>query len=223
MILGLDRKPSRQEAKKVFHRLAKIHHPDNFARDNARAGQEEDRMKQINLAFHFLLPRLSSDEQESQDRETGQPPKTGTSSGTSFFSEIFRAFGKGSRKKREPKASGPARQGKNNGISNPQGQAKTSRPDFDQVFSKACQGPGPAGQERTGKRFTVRGKKASSPAGSKIMGQTPSRSPYANFMKHMALKNRIRSRTRLRDPGEPGIVEKIDPIRRVTPVGRREG
>lgn len=204
-ILGLDKKPTREEARKAFHCLAKIHHPDHFARNPGRAGKEEDRMKQINLAFHFLLPRLKP--------QTGAlgPKKTTRPSGTAkkgFWSPlitgIFHLLDKkwGKKKKTGPKRAVPKRP------IHPVRGKQTPGPDFGQVLCRARAGFG-SGKRTVSGRPEPRGKKAF----------RSSSSSHTGFMNYMAVRHRAGQGTR--DPGDPFIVEKICPIQRIGPVRRR--
>ncbi|WP_321492296.1 J domain-containing protein [uncultured Desulfobacter sp.] len=58
-ILGLAPSASCADARAAFRRLVKIWHPDKFAKDPQKAKIAEEKMKQINDAFHFLLPLLA--------------------------------------------------------------------------------------------------------------------------------------------------------------------
>ena len=57
-ILGLAPSATRTQARTAFRELAKTWHPDRFAKDPMKAKKAEEKMKQINEAFHFLLPLL---------------------------------------------------------------------------------------------------------------------------------------------------------------------
>nr|WP_319395403.1 J domain-containing protein [uncultured Desulfobacter sp.] len=57
-ILGLGPAADRTDARAAFRRLAKVWHPDRFATDPLKAKNAEEKMKQVNEAFHFLLPLL---------------------------------------------------------------------------------------------------------------------------------------------------------------------
>ena len=222
-ILGLDGKPSREEAKRAFHRLAKIHHPDHFARDNARVGKEDDRMKEINLAFHFLLPRLKPEEKES-NQEKNDPP-TGfeeKSHPSSFFKEFLNIFER-KREHHKRRTGQGAVMPERRARFHPGREKNTFRSDFSRIFNRACEGSAPPVKEKSkqGKQTPSQRERGISPSRPRTQGVVGS--PYANFMKYMELKNRADSRARLRDPNDPGIVEKVSPVRRVSPVGRRQG
>lgn len=57
-ILGLSPSATLTDARTAFRRLAKTWHPDKFAKDPLKAKRSEEKMKQVNEAFHFLLPLL---------------------------------------------------------------------------------------------------------------------------------------------------------------------
>lgn len=57
-ILGLAPSATLTDARTAFRRLAKTWHPDKFAKDPLKAKSSEEKMKQVNEAFHFLLPLL---------------------------------------------------------------------------------------------------------------------------------------------------------------------
>lgn len=57
-ILGLAPSATLTDARTAFRRLAKTWHPDRFAKDPLKAKISEEKMKQVNEAFHFLLPLL---------------------------------------------------------------------------------------------------------------------------------------------------------------------
>lgn len=57
-ILGLRASATRMDARKAFRTLAKRFHPDKFANDPLRLKAAEEKMKQVNEAFCFLLPLL---------------------------------------------------------------------------------------------------------------------------------------------------------------------
>lgn len=57
-ILGLGPTADRTDARAAFRRLAKVWHPDRFAKDPVKAKIAEEKMKQVNAAFHCLLTLL---------------------------------------------------------------------------------------------------------------------------------------------------------------------
>ncbi|WP_022663757.1 J domain-containing protein [Desulfospira joergensenii] len=224
-ILGLGENATPEEAKKAFRRLAKIHHPDNFAGNPSRADQEEALMKQINLAFHFLLPRLLSEKSlPSKDKDEPEA-RPADPCRASFFSAVFKTFEKGFLRNRGKKQQTQIRtwnRKRGSGINKGPGMPG---PEFDQVFSRACRGSRHERQSlsgpRAGRRLKTLGKKRFSPRGAGPPDPGLSNPAYANFMKHMALKNCVESRTRTYDTGDPGSVEKIQPVKGVPQVTRR--
>ena len=57
-ILGLPCDATRADAKSAFRGLAKACHPDRYAGDPIKVKAFEEKMKQVNAAFSFLLPLL---------------------------------------------------------------------------------------------------------------------------------------------------------------------
>lgn len=57
-VLGLAPSATSTDARTAFRRLAKTWHPDRFAKDPLKAKIAEEKMKQVNEAFHFLFPLL---------------------------------------------------------------------------------------------------------------------------------------------------------------------
>lgn len=70
-ILGLAPSATLRDARSAFRRLAKTWHPDRFAKDPLKAKISEEKMKQVNEAFHFLLPLLPD---TVVGQGAGQPP-----------------------------------------------------------------------------------------------------------------------------------------------------
>lgn len=218
-VLGLDKKPTREEARKAFHCLAKIHHPDHFARDPGRAGKKEDRMKQINLAFHFLLPRLQPETRALDPEKTTCPSGTAKNGFWSpLIAGIFHLLDKkrGRKKKTGQKRAVPKR------TIHPVRGKQTPGPDFGQVLCRARAGFGPGKRTVSGRPEPAGKKPGSSSSRSRTLNPGYSPSFHAGFMNYMAVKHGTGQRIRRRDPGDPFIVEKICPIQRIRPVRRRE-
>lgn len=57
-ILGLEPWATLADARTAFRRLAKTWHPDRYAKDPLKAKIAEEKMKQVNTAFHFLVSLL---------------------------------------------------------------------------------------------------------------------------------------------------------------------
>ncbi len=60
-VLGLSATASLEQAKIAYRQLAKKHHPDVIEKKSNPSPQSESRMKDINLAFRFLVPYLKSE------------------------------------------------------------------------------------------------------------------------------------------------------------------
>ncbi len=89
-ILGLGPGASLAQVKKSFRDLAKQYHPDRFSPDpsptsptspngetfSASAEARLNRMKEINQAFHFLVPLLTPPHVSTDKASTDIPPST---------------------------------------------------------------------------------------------------------------------------------------------------
>lgn len=82
-ILGLALSSTRTDARTTFRKLAKTWHPDRFAKDPLKAKAAEEKMKQVNEAFHFLLPLLPDIDVE---QDAGQKP-------SDFSSDCVQRYG----------------------------------------------------------------------------------------------------------------------------------
>jgi len=80
-ILNLDTKASFEDAKKAYRILAKKYHPDVVVKNSSIEKDAESKMKDINLAFRYLAPHLRSNKhpgktKESQKKQSHkEPPK----------------------------------------------------------------------------------------------------------------------------------------------------
>ena len=70
-ILGLAPSATRTDTRTAFRRLARSWHPDKFAKYPLKAKRAEEKMKQLNEAFHFLFPLLPDTVVE---QDVGQKP-----------------------------------------------------------------------------------------------------------------------------------------------------
>lgn len=190
------------DAREAFRRLAKRYHPDRV-KYSPESGAGEDRMKEINLAFHVLKQELSpSGPREAVDKEKTAPA---AEPGQPFFSFV-RNWKKSFSQNRKTSHSGSEK--KNRGGSK---DACASRPgrrqagrrkrSFRQEFCKSFQAS--AGNER-GTPGRVRGSRCRD------------RTVY-NYSTYMKLKKKMTSPQRRRetDPGPIGPVTRISRIKRV--------
>jgi hypothetical protein len=243
-ILQLSGKATRQDAKAAFRRLAKLHHPDHFARDACAVIQAEKQMKAINQAYHLLkslLPR--GDQKTSPVRK--MPEKKRSPGFADMVNRMKKTFWKkpgrastarenstsmGNRADSGTSAPGRAGASRGTGTAGPAGRSRShvppcgSRPrgkgsaainrpcepgnSFEQVFKPLFSGPGPNAEP---------GRGAGQGSGTCKRSAGRVQSPYAGYVRYMALKNRIQTRTRSRDQSNSAKVERISRIR---PVGR---
>ncbi len=189
-ILGLGPSASQEEARKAFRSLAKSCHPDRFARDPGEAKVAEARMKEINLAFHFLLPLLPV------TREPVRCQDSKAEKGSGFFSSVLEKWKNRPRPKPGPAAStGRAPRPQKPVSVKPKG-GNAGTPSFDTLLNALDPDREPSSVKRP----------------------KPVR-PYDNYCRYMALKKKIKGARIRSKNSESGRVEKISPIRRVNPIG----
>ncbi len=223
-ILGLDPKACQKDAKKTFRELAKQNHPDNYANTPDVAAQAEARMKLINLAFHFLYPRLKKNDSvhgekfgdKNHKNHRNQPEKG------SFFSDLTRKIK--SRLKTGHHFSGHSSAARH-GVKKKHTPAPG--PGFDQILTRVST----MGKNRARPGTTNQGRKRSFKAGpsqSPIQSYStsplrkPGPSPYENFAKYMELKRRVGTGRQNQDTGRVQAVEKISPVKKIFPrMGKR--
>lgn len=211
-ILGLGASATRTDARTAFRRLAKTWHPDRFATDPLKARRAEEKMKEVNEAFYFLLPLLPNtvvDQDVGQNYRAFNHGRTSThgnrNSGQGFFSTLITSLKKRCSEKRKADAQKTGRfaQGHKPGPGCRAGKSgRASRTAFESVFQDAVKHnragakPGPfANKSRAGTYAGYRRYFNSAPGRPGTMG---------------CLKNRSR-----------GPVEAISPIAPVSPVKRR--
>lgn len=207
-------------------------------------------MKAINQAYHLLkslLPR--GDQKTSPVRD--MPEKKRSYGFADMVNRMKKTFWKkpgrasaskgnsasmGNSADGETSAPGRARASRGTGTAGPAGRSRShvppggSRPrgkgsaainrpcgpgtSFEQVFKPLFSGTGP-------KAEPGRGAEQGSGTGKRSAGRV--QSPYAGYVRYMALKNRIQTRTRSRDQSNSTKVEKISRIRPLERVTRDQG
>ena len=204
-ILGIREGVSLVQAKKAFRHLAKQYHPDRFAKDDAQAEAHTHQMKQINQAFAFLAPLLAEETPEevslagpSLPRERKPPP-------VFSFSDFLEELGKGL----DSLFRGKPGAGQRSSVKHPAAERQNIRrqpfhyqaPRFEKILHKLHPGSAVAfgRNRRLGKDHRVQ--------------------PYANFIKHMALKKNMAAHIQRHDRQTSGRIEKISPVSRVNPPG----
>jgi curved DNA-binding protein CbpA len=230
-ILGLGPGASLAQAKKAFRDLAKQYHPDRHSKevcpgDEIGAAQVEvrmGRMKQINQAFHFLLPLLApADEPVEKVSATPSSPKKKVQKEKAQgktdigFLNFFRFFKQ--KLNRHPKSDGQKQTFAKQPPSMRGGRKK--RPLEKEGFATILHTlhPGAVPQKRIQKIG-----RGSSDHSQNSKGTFPGARahPYGNFLKYMDLKKKIDARARC---GEQNVnkIEPIQPVTRVNPIGSKD-
>lgn len=210
-VLGLAPSATSTDARTAFRRLAKTWHPDRFARDLLKAKIAEEKMKQVNEAFHFLFPLLP-DTVVGQD--VGQN-SSGFSHGRvqthcsgkklqAFFLALAAGLKKHRNGRRKAKVQGTGSFGQ---MHKPRSHCRagtagrTRKIEFETMFQNAVN---------------------HNLAGTKPRVHPKNRSPacYANYRKYFdSVLGRPRNMGRLKKRGV-GPVEEISPIAPVSPIKR---
>ncbi|QBH11615.1 hypothetical protein DO021_04690 [Desulfobacter hydrogenophilus] len=208
-ILGLVPSATRTDARTAFRQLAKTWHPDKFAKDPLKVKKAEEKMKQVNEAFHFLLPLLPDTIVEPG---VGQNPSTSSQGCASihcsgkrfqgFFSSLVAGLTKRCKGKKKAKVQGAGRFGqthKSGAHCRADTVDRTRKTPFETVFQNAVN---------------------HNPAGTKPRGYQKNRPPgcCANYRKYFnSVTGRPGNMGHIKNRGV-GPVEKISPIAPVSSV-----
>jgi len=147
-ILNLEDSVSFEDAKKAYRNLAKKYHPDIAEKNSWSDNAADERMKEINLAFRYLAPRLRLIDKRSEKTKGATHEKISKQDKSmkhekeiffSNLSKMFGAFFHTFRKKENPRDF-KNRSKKDKPLSTPCTQAKTKKPCFDDIFQKLNQG-----------------------------------------------------------------------------------
>jgi len=232
-ILGLGPGVSLDQVKKAFRDLAKQYHPDRFASDPsptdetlpAPAEARLNRMKEINQAFHLLLPLFTPDALTDK-ASTDIPPffkakkardssdKDSSDKDISFLDMLQRlkkrfAFYKkpGNQPNRSVQPSLKSRERQTSKF------VKTTR------FATILNTLHPAG---TVDKKIDRGRYCRTRSqDSRDLPRVFEAHPYNRFLKYMALKKQIDARRRSSGEQNYSRIEKIGPVTRVNPIGNK--
>jgi len=212
-ILNLKDFASFEDAKKAYRTLAKKYHPDIVGKDPWPGNDAGARMKEINLAFRYLAPRLKLNKTSKNIKEKIKGKKTEeekpikTEKGRFFvsLSKIFGDFFKSVPKKEQTHVF-KSKLKKEKTLRKPKCRTNLEKACFDDVFKSVNKG-NPFELKKT-----VKSKR-------KRSLQKSSSSPYNGYQKFMALKRKMKAGQARRDQNM-GItrVEKIESIKPVNPV-----
>ena len=210
-ILGLAPSATRTQARTAFRELAKTWHPDRFAKDPMKAKKAEEKMKQVNEAFHFLLPLLPDIVvgpgvgQNSSDFSQGcASTHCSGKRSQGFFSSLVAGFKKRCNGRKKAKVQGAGRFGQTHkpGAHCRAGTVgRTRKTSFETVFQNAVN---------------------HNPAGTKPRGYPKNSLPgcYGNYRKYFnSVTGRPGNMGHMKNRGV-GSVEEISPIAPVSPVKR---
>ncbi|WP_157238020.1 DnaJ domain-containing protein [Desulfobacter curvatus] len=210
-LLGLAPSATRADARTAFRKLAKTWHPDRFAKDPLKAKIAEKKMKQLNGAFHFLLPLLPDmvvEQHVGQNPSDFKPGCVQTHRSGKTFQRFFSALAAGLKK-----------------CSNGRRKVKVQTADHvgETHKPRAHFRTGTAGRARETKFETMFQNAVNhNPAGTKprLQPQTGSPGRYTNCRNYFGLvSGRPINMVRMRNRGV-GPVEKISPISPVSSVKR---
>ncbi len=203
-ILNLDETDSLADAKKAYRSLAKQYHPDVLGKNSSAKTDSEARMKDINLAYRYLVPLLKQNrlvkkslkpipDDEFIKRQPLKKEKTGWDT---FFIKCGAFLNNLFFIKEKPVVVKNQKQ-------NPEQPPIHRKEKFGHVLEKIYEKPAHYEKRKPG----VPKKKKSWETGS-----------FGDYRKYMQLKQKLKS-GRSRNPGMPfSRVTKIDPVDRIDAV-----
>ena len=223
-ILGLGPGASLPQVKKAFRDLAKQYHPDRFLPDRfpsdeilpAPAAARLNRMKEINQAFHFLLPLLTPDaliDKVSTDIPRASDDKASSDKDISFL-DMLRRLSKRFELYRKPGNQNPC-------VQPPLKSRKrqTSKSVETTRFATILNTLHPAG---TVDKKMGRGRYCKTLSrDSRDLSPSFEVHPHNRFLKYMALKKQIDARNRYSGEQHYSRIEKIGPVTRVNSIGNK--
>ena len=212
-ILNLDGTASVADAKKAYRNLAKKYHPDVVEKENGRQINAETKMKQINLAFRYMVPLLKKNEAKTKGKEKRKNDgrktikttslKHETKMFVSFLTHIIGRWASFFSKKRKNNRAVKNKPEKTSPINKSSSNALR----FHDVLKNVH--PVLADQQ----------KKTGTPEKKRY---PRSRNIFKEYQKYMALKTKVASRQFDRHQGiRIESVHKIDPVKPILPLGKR--
>jgi hypothetical protein len=227
-ILGLGPGASLDQVKKAFRDLAKQFHPDRSPTDEilpAPAEARLDRMKEINQAFHLLLPLLTPTDALTNKASTDIPPffkakkarasSDKDSSDNISFLDMLQRLKKRFAFNRKP--GNPP----NRFVQPPLKSRERQKRKSVKItrFATILDTLYPAG---TVDKKMDRGRYCRTRSqDSRDLPRAFEAHPYNRFLKYMALKKQINARNRYSGEQNYSRIEKIGPVTRVNPIGNK--
>jgi len=200
-ILNLKTGVSFAEAKKAYRNLAKKNHPDVAAKKNQQKISADTKMKEINLAFRYLAPRLRSNKavKKTVKEKKVNPPVKNVKAAylTKIIRVLFSIF-------RGEKGAGPFKKNVKKEELLRKAKGKTIR--FDEVFNRVYQDH--FNEERKTNRY-------------KNKRYSKKNHSYNRYQEYMVLKRKMKSgRSDSNQDISMGRIDQIDPVKPVKSVGR---
>ena len=197
-ILNLETTVSFEEAQKAYRNLAKRYHPDVAVNQSWQKTSADTKMKEINLAFRYLAPRLRTIEAVKKIKKKKKVKTPVKKVKTTFLSKIIRVFFSTFRGE---KGAGPFKENVKKEESLRKAKGKTIR--FDEVFNRVYQ---------------YRFKEESKTNRYKKKKYSKKNRSYNKYQEYMVLKRKMKSgRSDSNQDISIGRIDKIDPVK---PVGR---
>ncbi len=206
-VLGLTAGATRDDAKTNYRKLAKTYHPDLSSGDSD-ATAKDLKMKEINIAYRFLIPLLKLDkdtrspsekkttrnDKENIKKANTHPKKSLLSKMIREVKHAFRAAEKSSRKRKPTRETSKKRMSRT--------VKMNSNIHFDEILSK----------------FHVQ--KDGRPATERKQGRTVNKNnSHKTYRRYMELKRKMKA-NKTNQQTSVGRVERITPIDPVKPVNK---
>jgi len=205
-ILALDDSATFEQAKKSYHAMAKIFHPDVEKIKKGLKKNSDKKMKEINLAFCYLAPVLKSTEKikkpekNHKQQNKKQEMESCSKDENSFFHNIFNSLAKTFAKKRQDETFT-----KNIKKDKSPKNSDLRKNNFSDILKNADPGThiNKISSDKTVKKADYK------------------KRTHKTYHEYMILKNKMHAtQSNTNQTMGVGKIEKIHPVRPVNPVGR---